>query len=82
MTQASVLAQLGSAGVSQGFKNRIINGAMVIDQRNAGASVTLTPTGPVAVTAGETWHFQCWFRDVAGSAATSNFSDGLRITFN
>jgi len=40
MTQASVLAQLGSAGVSQGFKNRIINGAMVIDQRNAGASVT------------------------------------------
>ena len=25
-----------------GFKNRIINGAMVLDQRNAGASVTLT----------------------------------------
>jgi len=29
-----------SAG-TYGFKNRIINGAMVIDQRNAGASVTL-----------------------------------------
>jgi hypothetical protein len=28
-----------------GFKNRIINGAMVIDQRNAGASATLTNTG-------------------------------------
>jgi hypothetical protein len=28
-----------------GFKNRIINGAMVIDQRNAGASVTPTTTG-------------------------------------
>lgn len=27
-----------------GFKNRIINGAMVIDQRNAGASVTLSTT--------------------------------------
>jgi len=27
-----------------GFKNRIINGAMVIDQRNAGASVTPTAT--------------------------------------
>jgi len=26
------------------FKNRIINGAMVIDQRNAGASVTITDT--------------------------------------
>jgi hypothetical protein len=30
-----------TAGVT-GFKNRIINGAMVIDQRNAGASVTPT----------------------------------------
>lgn len=28
-----------------GFKNRIINGAMVIDQRNAGASVTATNGG-------------------------------------
>jgi len=29
----------GTAGVT-GFKNRLINGAMVLDQRNAGASVT------------------------------------------
>jgi hypothetical protein len=38
-----------SDGVSSsglyGFKNRIINGAMVIDQRNAGASVTPTGNG-------------------------------------
>jgi hypothetical protein len=40
MTQAVALAQQASTGVSQGFKNRVINGAMVIDQRNAGASVT------------------------------------------
>ena len=32
--------QFNSAS-SMGFKNRIINGAMVIDQRNAGASVTI-----------------------------------------
>jgi hypothetical protein len=33
---------IGGAGLGMGFgfKNRIINGAMVIDQRNAGASVT------------------------------------------
>jgi hypothetical protein len=31
-----------SAASTFGFKNRIINGAMVIDQRNAGASVTPT----------------------------------------
>ena len=45
MTQAVALAQYGSTGISQGFKNRIINGAMVIDQRNAGASVTITSDG-------------------------------------
>jgi hypothetical protein len=31
------------SGLGYGFKNRIINGGMVIDQRNAGASIT--PTG-------------------------------------
>jgi hypothetical protein len=31
-------------GMGMGFRNRIINGAMVIDQRNAGASVTATVT--------------------------------------
>jgi hypothetical protein len=45
----------GSNGITQagefnsdssfGFKNRIINGAMVIDQRNAGASVTNSSSG-------------------------------------
>ena len=45
MTQAVALAQQASTGVSQGFKNRIINGAMVIDQRNAGASVTPASNG-------------------------------------
>ena len=32
-----------------GFKNRIINGGMVIDQRNAGASVTQTTAQPYTV---------------------------------
>lgn len=32
-----------------GFKNRIINGGMVIDQRNAGASVTILSTATYAV---------------------------------
>jgi hypothetical protein len=34
-----------SAGSPYGFKNRIINGAMVIDQRNAGAAVTSSSPG-------------------------------------
>ena len=44
MTTANILSQLGSPGVSTGFKNRIINGAMVIDQRNAGASKSVDNT--------------------------------------
>ena len=35
---------------SFGFKNRIINGAMVIDQRNAGASVTASTTSAFTYT--------------------------------
>ena len=42
MTRAVELAQVASDGVSEVFKNRIINGAMVIDQRNAGASITVS----------------------------------------
>ena len=38
------------AGNSSSFKNRIINGAMVIDQRNAGAASAV----PVSVGAGYT----------------------------
>jgi hypothetical protein len=38
-----------TAATGFGFKNRIINGAMVFDQRNAGASVTLTSGRPYIV---------------------------------
>ena len=43
-----------NASSNFGFKNRIINGAMVIDQRNAGASVT--PTGDAYTV--DRWRFQ------------------------
>jgi formylglycine-generating enzyme required for sulfatase activity len=39
------------------------------------------PTGAVAVRPGETWNFQCWYRDAVGGSATSNFSDGLEVLF-
>ena len=38
-----------TAATGFGFKNRIINGAMVIDQRNAGASVTISTSGVYAL---------------------------------
>ena len=42
---------------------------------------TPTPTGLVQVLPGETWNFQCWFRDAVGGMAVSNFTDGLEIAF-
>jgi hypothetical protein len=44
MSNAVSIAQSGSNNVT--MRNRIINGAMVIDQRNAGASVTPTTANP------------------------------------
>ncbi|MCP3915260.1 MAG: hypothetical protein GY711_06875 [bacterium] len=35
------------------------------------------PVGSAAVVSGETWHFQCWYRE----AASSNFTDGISLTF-
>jgi hypothetical protein len=46
MGKTASLANIGSiADSSLGFRNRLINGAMVIDQRNAGASVSATAGG-------------------------------------
>jgi len=42
MTQSAVIAQQGASDYSGTFRNKIINGDMRIDQRNAGASVTNT----------------------------------------
>jgi hypothetical protein len=46
-----------------GFKNRIINGGMVIDQRNAGASVTPTADG--------TYTLDRWFEGITQSSKFS-----------
>ena len=66
------------------FKNRIINGAMVIDQRNAGASVTPTVDG--------TYTLDRWLaglssaskfsieQTVTGVAAPAGFTDYLAVT--
>lgn len=38
------------------------------------------PMGVISATAGETWHFQAWHRDVSASGTTtSNFSNGIRV---
>jgi len=49
MTQAVTLAQLGGADTTLPFRNRIINGSMTIDQRNAGALYTTNGGGDYTV---------------------------------
>ena len=54
MGKTASLANIGTiADSSLGFRNRIINGAMVIDQRNAGAVVT--PTSIATAYATDRW---------------------------
>ena len=63
-TTAYVNAVTGTNGIS-GFKNRIINGAMMIDQRNAGTEVNPAVTG--------IYYLDRW---LTGSTAASKFKIG------
>lgn len=40
-----------------------------------------SPTGPVGTSIGDTWNFQTWYRDSSPAGPTSNFTNGLEITF-
>jgi hypothetical protein len=66
MGKTATLANIGSiADSSLGFRNRIINGAMVIDQRNAGAEVNPAVNG--------TYYLDRWR---AATSAASKFKIG------
>ncbi|MEM9802265.1 MAG: hypothetical protein AAGA20_18205 [Planctomycetota bacterium] len=39
------------------------------------------PNGPITGAVGETWNFQCWYRDTNPSV-TSNFTNGVSVTLN
>ncbi|MDF1839241.1 MAG: FG-GAP-like repeat-containing protein, partial [Planctomycetota bacterium] len=45
--------------------------------------LTAIPTtgAPVATMAGDTWYFTAWFRDTVAGSSTSNFTDGLEVSF-
>ena len=77
---------LGTNAQYTGFKNRIINGAMVIDQRNAGASVTASTTGAFVYTL-DRWNYYAdqaskfTIQQNAGSVTTpAGFKNYLGIT--
>jgi len=71
------------AGDSSAMKNRIINGAMVIDQRNAGASVNSPSTAALAYTL-DRWEVrgdtEGVFSIQQNSSAPAGFVNSLKIT--
>ena len=73
------VAQVGPADASGVY--RISTDPAAGSQRFSLTALPL-PTGSVPALAGETWHFQCWHRDSVGGAATSNFTDGVSLTFS
>lgn len=67
-----------------GFKNRLINSAMVIDQRNAGASQTFTAAAALAYSV-DRWYGYCTGanvtgQQVAGSTSPTNTQFRYRFT--
>ena len=50
---------------------------------NGGYGYDVATTNPLGgmIMSGETWHFQLWHRDTPAGVGSSNFSNGLSITF-
>ncbi|MCA9001570.1 MAG: formylglycine-generating enzyme family protein [Planctomycetes bacterium] len=42
---------------------------------------TIPGSIPITISSGDTWHFQLWYRDTPAAAGSSNFSNGLSVTF-
>jgi hypothetical protein len=73
----------GTLSPQTGFKNRIINGAMTIDQRNGGASVTITSVGNLIYTL-DRWAAYCdqasKFSVQQSTTAPTGFINSLFVT--
>jgi len=90
LTQASTPNPGGSQGVLclGGAIGRYTGPGQIKNTGTTGAFSMLlnltqipTPTGFVAALAGQTRNFQSWHRDSNGGVATSNFTNGLAVTF-
>ena len=76
---------MSAAGLGFGMRNRIINGGMVIDQRNAGASVTISAAGTASGFVVDRFNFQNNITSGTmtvqkSNTAPSGFSNSVLIT--
>jgi hypothetical protein len=70
----------GSGGAIMGSKNKIINGAMAVDQRNAGASQTFTAAAALAYSV-DRWYGYCTGANVTGQRVTGATAGQYRYQF-
>ena len=69
------LGQFDSAGILQNMAGTSLSGSGYDVPGNI-------PAGPpIQILAGQTWHFQFWYRDTPAGLGTSNFTNGLSVTF-
>lgn len=72
-TDAFVQNQIAATPLGQGFRNRIINGDMSIDQRNSGAAQTITAGAALAYTV-DRWYAYSTGANVTGQQVTNTGS--------
>jgi hypothetical protein len=70
----------GSGGAIIGSKNKIINGAMAVDQRNAGASQTFTAAAALAYSV-DRWYGYCTGANVTGQRVAGSGTSQYRYQF-
>ena len=73
---------IGSLALGRHVNDIVNSGAagtasLALDLANVPTNLALT-----AVVAGETWHWQAWYRDESGGMPTSNLSSAVGVTFN
>jgi hypothetical protein len=80
----SVENYMNAAGLGFGMRNRIINGAMVIDQRKAGANATVTSSDYFSCDRWQQWASvtskYSVEQTISGTAAPTGFTDYLGAT--
>lgn len=79
LADSAVTAAKISQAVQFGYRNRIINGNMFIDQRNSGASKTFTAAAAAAYSV-DRWHAKCTGANITGQRIKSGGRYFYRFT--
>jgi hypothetical protein len=79
-TTALVFTKQGGSTAATGFRNKIINGAMMVDQRNAGAFQTFTAGAALAYSV-DRWYGFCSGANITGQQVAGAIANTYRYQF-